>query len=94
MNKINLVFNKCDIYLGGNPYGRRIYNEQVKKRINFDDDKIVIVFPEQVQQLTSSFIQGFFYEIKAKLGLEGIEKKLFIENSGENFKKDIINNLI
>ena len=43
MNKINLVFNKCDIYLGGNPYGRRIYNEQVKKRINFDDDKIVIV---------------------------------------------------
>lgn len=94
MNKINLVFNKCDIYLGGTPYGRRIYNEQVKKRINFDDDKIVIVFPEQVQQLTSSFIQGFFYEIKAKLGLEGIEKKVFIENSGENFKKDIINNLI
>ena len=47
-----------------------------------------------MQQLTSSFIQGFFYEIKAKLGLEGIEKKVFIENSGENLKKDIINNLI
>lgn len=94
MSKVNLVFDRNIIYLGGEQLGRMVYNEQVRNNIDFSDNKIVIVFPEHVQQLTSSFVQGFFYEIKNKLGLEGIQKKVFIEDGGKDFKKDIINYLI
>lgn len=94
MEKIVLTFDNNESYLSGYSYGKRIFKEQVKNRINYNDDKIIIVFPSQIKLLTSSFIQGFFAEIHSKIGLEGIEKKIFIENSGNNFKENIIRNLI
>lgn len=93
MNRVELQFDKYDVILGGNPYGKKIYNEQVKDIIDLTQPTFTIVFPPQVEQLTSSFIQGFFADIKQRIGLDGIEKGLIVEDSGKNFRDDIVNNL-
>ena len=48
--------------LAGNSYGRKLFNEQVNGKIDLEQP-FVIEFPEQIDYLASSFIQGFFGKI-------------------------------
>ncbi|MBO5239148.1 MAG: hypothetical protein J6B50_10315 [Lachnospiraceae bacterium] len=77
MNRIELKFDKSDTRLAGFPYGKMIYDKQVKDNINYDD-KIMIVFPTQIEKIASSFVQGFFAEIVKNIGYAGIEKQVDI----------------
>ena len=59
--------------LAGNIYGRKLFDEQVDRKINMNEP-FVIVFPDQIDYLASSFIQGFFGKIYTEIGREGMEK--------------------
>ena len=69
-NRIELKFEKANTRLAGNDYGREIYIAQVKDKVNYDDI-IYIVFPDQIVNIASSFVQGFFEEIVKKVGKLG-----------------------
>lgn len=92
MNIIQLKFGKAVTRLAGNDYGRQIYQEQVKDMIDFSS-VTQIVFPEQIISIASSFVQGFFDEIIANIGILGIGKQIIIVAPSLDVEKKIIKNL-
>lgn len=59
--------------LAGNKYGRKIYDEQVAGKID-DFKDVVIVFPDNITDIATSFLQGFFKIPVDSIGVEGIMK--------------------
>ena len=88
MNEIYLRFDKMIVGLAGYDYGKTVYEEQVSNK------KIIIVFPDQIQRIASSFIQGFFDEIVKRIGIAGIEKQIEIKSKKKDMKQIILNNLL
>jgi hypothetical protein len=78
--------------LAGNGFGKSIYENQVKDKVTLDE-KIKFVFPERIDRMASSFIQGFFSEIVSIIGLSGIEELVEIDSSIPNCKQFVIDNL-
>ena len=80
--------------LAGNIYGRKLFDEQVDGKINMNEP-FVIVFPDQIDYLASSFIQGFFGKIYTEIGREGMEKNFdVIVPKILNSKKAILDRLM
>jgi hypothetical protein len=92
-NIIKLKFEKSLEGLAGYEFGMETYKNQVENRINFDQ-KITIVFPDNIQRIASSFIQGFFENIVQHIGVSGVEKNIEINSTKEELKKIIISNLL
>lgn len=93
MNEIYLRFDKMIVGLAGYDYGKTVYEEQVSNKIDFSK-KIIIVFPDQIQRIASSFIQGFFDEIVKRIGIAGIEKQIEIKSKKKDMKQIILNNIL
>ena len=85
---IELKFDKSDTRIGGFPHGVDVYEQQVKDLIDYSMINI-IVFPEQIIRVASSFTQGFFSELVSRIGYEGIDEKIVIKASSEKLVKDI-----
>lgn len=80
--------------LSGNSYGRKLFSEQVDGKIDLDQP-FTIEFPEQIDYLASSFIQGFFGKIYTEIGREGMEKNFdIIAPKIDNPKKVILDRLM
>lgn len=80
--------------LAGNSYGRKLFSEQVDGKIDLDQP-FTIEFPEQIDYLASSFIQGFFGKIYTEIGREGMEKNFdIIATKIDNPKKVILDRLM
>lgn len=73
-----LVFDSNVTRLAGNPYGREVYDKQLKGKIEFDKIS-VIVFPKEIENVASSFVQGFFADIVANIGFNGLNEKIEIQ---------------
>lgn len=67
--KIELSFDKLINNLAGNRFGREIYQSQAKAQIN-TEAKNYILLPTQIEDIASSFIQGFYSELSEKCGKE------------------------
>jgi hypothetical protein len=93
MNEIKLEFKKSLTKLAGYSYGKNIYDEQVKNKIDINRE-IVIIFPDNIKDIASSFIQGFFYDFVENIGIKGIERQVDIVSSDPEMKQKIIKNLI
>ena len=91
-NHIKLVFNKTVTRLAGNEYGRLVYNEQVKDKIDYSKT-VTIEFPEQIVSIASSFVQGFFAEIIMNVGILGIGKQIIVLAPSIDVENKIIKNL-
>ena len=91
-NKVTLQFSKSITRLAGYKYGLSEYENQCKNKIDFKKP-IIIEFPDNIEKLASSFIQGFFAEFIKEIGYDGIEKNVDII-SGSNLKEQVMNNLI
>ena len=88
---IELKFDKTITSLAGNPYGRKVFQEQVKKKIDYSD-QCIIVFPEQIVRIASSFVQGFFKEIVDSIGLSNFDNQIIIKGNKrviESIKENI-----
>lgn len=92
MTKINLTFPKSETGLAGFPYGETVYNEQARNIISFDGE-IEIIFPNQIEKVASSFVQGFFAEIIAAIGYKGIEEKVKVVSKSEKLTESILKNI-
>lgn len=92
-NEIVLEFDKVISGLAGYDYGKEVFELQVKDKIDYND-KIIIVFPETIQRVASSFVQGFFEEIVEKVGIYGVENNIEIRSSKPDMKQIIVNNLV
>lgn len=92
MKTIYLQFSKTVTRLAGNEYGRKVYEEQVKSIIDFSC-KTQIVFPEHIISVASSFVQGFFDEIVARVGILGVGKQVEVVAPSINVDEKIIKNL-
>ena len=80
--------------LAGNSYGRKLFDAQVDGQINLNEP-FTIVFPEQIDYLASSFIQGFFGKIYTEIGREAMEKNFDdIAPKISNHKKTILDRLM
>lgn len=92
-NEITLEFDKVISGLAGYDYGKEVFEQQVKEKIDYNN-KIIIIFPETIKRIASSFIQGFFEEIVEEIGICGVEKNIEIRSSKLDMKQTIINNLM
>ena len=92
MMKISLEFPKSETRLAGFPYGETVYKEQVKNIISFDGD-IEIIFPNQIEKVASSFVQGFFSGIVAVIGYKGVEEQIKIVSRNDNLTASIRKNM-
>lgn len=93
---IELKFDKSQNRLAGFPYGETVYKEQAKNIIdknNFLKDKVEVVFPEQIEKVASSFIQGFFAELINSIGYSEIERCFEIKASNDELSKKITENI-
>lgn len=80
MNKIELKFDNTITRLAGNPYGQRVFNEQVKNFIDYNDINL-LVFPKTIENIAISFVQGFSKGILENISIEEFSKKIKIEAS-------------
>ena len=92
MVKISLEFPKSETRLAGFPYGESVYSEQAKGKISFEGE-IEIVFPNQIEKVASSFVQGFFAEIVAAIGYKGIEEQVIIISRNDSLTASIRKNI-
>lgn len=92
-NVIKLEFEGTITGLAGNPYGKRIYNEQVKDKIDLSHP-VVIEFPDQIEEVASSFSQGFFDELISKWGLTKVINNVSIKSIYDYLEKNIKDDLL
>ena len=68
-NNIRLEFKNNVTNLAGNRLGNEIFCKQVKDKI--DENKInVVIFPMIIEDIASSFIEGFYKNLAEKYGKE------------------------
>lgn len=66
--KVKLKFpEKYTKTLYGAELGIKIWDEQVKPYLNYSDDKITIIFPKDIEDISINFIEGFRHEYGATL---------------------------
>ncbi len=92
-NIIELQIDKALTGLAGYDYGKKVYDEQVKCNIDFTK-AITVIFPDNIQRIASSFVQGFFEDFVKQIGLSGIENNVTIKASSEKLICSIMNNLL
>jgi len=92
MRAINLKFPKSEIKLVGFPYGEEVYKNQAQDYISLDD-KITIIFPDQIEKVASSFVQGFFANLVMTIGYKGIEGNVKIKTRNEALTASIRKNI-
>ena len=96
MKVMKLIFDKSKTRLVGFPYGETTYREQVKPmydKISDENEQVKLVFPNQIENVASSFAQGFFLELINSIGYEKIEERFIIESSNEKLTAKIQENI-
>lgn len=95
MKTVELIFEKSQTRLAGFPYGETTYKDQVKSVYDgvANNEVIKVVFPNQIEKVASSFVQGFFAELINTIGYEKIEERFLIESSSEKLTAKIRENI-
>ncbi|MCI9420251.1 MAG: hypothetical protein HFG32_09610 [Eubacterium sp.] len=91
-NKICLKFDKLITDLAGNRYGVSVYESQVEHNVDFNKINIVI-FPYEIEDIASSFIQGFYKKLgeeHGKMAALEIMELLALNNETQNKIKECI----
>ena len=94
MLDIRLEFDdKTIIALAGYDYGKKIFNEQVGEQVDIDQG-INLIFPDQIQKLASSFVQGFFSTWVKRDGFQKVLEKVHVQSVHQRIEHFIQKNLI
>lgn len=88
-NSIELSFDKATTRLTFYPYGKEVYETQVKPKIKYTDEITNLVFPNQIVKASSSFVQGFFNEVIKNVGYDAIGRTIFIKSPNESLLESI-----
>lgn len=87
-NRIQLEFSKTMANLVGDRFGRTTFGSQVKDK--FDETKInVAVIPDRIEDVATSFIQGFYSSLSENKGKEYALKRLRLETANSRTMEKI-----
>ncbi|MFA5470694.1 MAG: hypothetical protein WC219_01420 [Acholeplasmataceae bacterium] len=89
MNTIELIFSNSIVTLTGNPFGRKIYETQVKEKFRYNEIN-EILFPEHIEKVAISFSQGLIHEILGKINKNELEKYIVIKASSDELQQKIL----
>lgn len=91
-NTILLQFEKTMTNLAGNRMGNKVYKENVAPKIDENSTNIV-VFPDIIEDIASSFIEGMYKELGEKYGKNTAKQIMILEaenkETNENIKESI-----
>lgn len=87
MKKIKLRFDNTLTRLAGFQLGQKIYKEQVSS--NWDGSELAIQFPERIEKVATSFVQGFFSDLVNEIGYDRIRNDIKIEASSDKLVSEI-----
>lgn len=93
-NSFVLNFDKTITRLAGYDFGKQVFDNQIGKDIDFNNTPITIEFPDQIVRAASSFTQGFFKDLKDKLGYNLIGKQVIIKTKNQSLIDSIEKNLM
>lgn len=95
MNEIKIDIDKTITKIAGNELGVEKYNEKMKSIYkDIKNQKFKIIFPDNIDFIAPSFIQGFFEDIVLQIGIEGIENNFeFYAKQIPELKEIIIDSL-
>lgn len=91
-NKISLIVDKSISRLYGYELGEEIYIKQVKNKVDYNQINI-IEFPDNIENVALSFVQGFCADIFANIQPIQFENYFKIEGKErlkEKFKKAVL----
>lgn len=92
--KIELQYNPASSAANFRLSGEKCYNEQMKKLVeaNIDDENtvFVIVFPQHIKIVSSSYLLGLFENIYKRIGLDGITARFEFESSTDQNLKELL----
>lgn len=88
--EIKLKFENTTTRLAGNPYGKEIYDSQVKGKYEDFSEPLIIVFPDNITKVASSFVQGFFTFLVSEIGYSGVFEKVTIKSSSDDISQKIM----
>lgn len=97
MREIELHFNdKSKPALSGDSKGEEAFKEQVAPFITEEDYKkgFVIVFPQHIEMIGSSFMQGFSREMIKKIGYQGVVSKIVFKTQNESMSQELYDDLV
>lgn len=92
-NRIELKFDKATTKLAGNPYGRSVFHDQLRDKIDYSK-KNIIIFPNNIERVASSFTQGLFSEIIKEIGYDKLNQIIKIEAGSGELEKRIYEDLV
>lgn len=91
MKCIYLVFPEGKTRLVGYSNGKYIYNMQLKGEIS-PDEITYIIFPEQIEKVSSSFLEGLFEDIFNQFGYKVAGEKIRVETKNESLRSSMLMN--
>jgi len=95
MKVIELNFKNTIAGLAGFKYGQEVYEKHAEDILGNleNNDKIIIRFPNNIQRIASSFIQGFFSVLIQKYGVTYIKEKINIKSIDERLEKQVMDKI-
>lgn len=87
-NMIELKFDKTLSNLAGNRFGRKTFQDQIKKCLKMDCVNIVVI-PNVIEDVASSFIQGIYSEMSEKYGRDQATKLMILKSDNNDVMKKI-----
>lgn len=91
MKCIYLVFPKNKTRLVGYNYGKHTYDTQLKDEIS-PDEITYIIFPEHIEKVSSSFLEGLFEDIFNQFGYKVVGEKIRVETKNESLRGSMLMN--
>lgn len=79
-NTIIITFNKPLKVLAGNDFGKEVFQNQIEEKFNMTEIN-TIVFPNTIEIICSSFVQGLFSKYLESMSPEKIMSLIHVEDT-------------
>ena len=86
---IELKFSTSTSGLAGFDLGKETYEQQIESKYENYNEKLTLKFPDYVERVASSFVQGLFSELVNNIGYSGVKENVIIESKSEKLKNTI-----
>ncbi|MGL5965438.1 MAG: hypothetical protein ACRCZ9_00745 [Fusobacteriaceae bacterium] len=86
INRIVLTFDKSLTAIAGYKFGEEIYEKQVEDKYK-SGNKNIIEFPEQIDSVAISFVQGFLKKLLKNNRISKIKEEIEIVGNSKFVKK-------
>lgn len=65
--------------IAGYQFGKEIYTKQVEPKFSNKNEKLNVIFPDFIERVASSFVQGFFSTLVEEIGYEEVKRRVNVQ---------------